>query len=202
MFEIIIKFCSRHFTFLARFGPISVKNLLKFSAICASSVIAILSTITFLGKFWLLHLPLPIRFLIISQVFLMLFLKVSINLEKCFLIASKNFLYFLYSVSLSSFLFLRNLLYRRCLYLEEFLMPLVIQVLFRSLAFILIFFVEKIYHIVLRTVLKNMCKHYVRFVKFQFLANQFEKFFFKIENRFFIKWSFVGITDFILRWKF
>ena len=44
---------------LANFVPVSVKNLLKFSVICVSSVIAILSSTTFLGKFWLLHLPLP-----------------------------------------------------------------------------------------------------------------------------------------------
>ena len=85
--------------FLARFGPTFVKNLLKVLAICVSSVIiiccTILSIITFLGKFWLLHLTLPIESLIISQVFLILFLKVSINLEKWFfverlLIASNN----------------------------------------------------------------------------------------------------------------
>ena len=37
--------------FSASFGQIFVKSLLKFSAIRVSSVIVILSTITFLGKF-------------------------------------------------------------------------------------------------------------------------------------------------------
>ena len=54
-------------------------------------------------------------------------------------------------------------------------MPLVIQGLCRSLAFILIFLVEKMYHIMLKTVPKNMCRHHVGFAKFQFLVNQFEK---------------------------
>ena len=110
LFEIIIKFYSRRFNFFSTFW-----TNFKFSAICVSSVIAILSTITFLGKFWLLHLPLQIETLIISITFLILFLRVSINLKKwffleCFLIASNNFLQLLYSVSLSSFLFLTNLL--------------------------------------------------------------------------------------------
>ena len=119
----------------------------------------------------------------ISQVFLILFLKVRINLEKWFflerfLIASDNFLEFSYSVSLSSFLFLSNLLYRRCLLLENLLMPLVIQGLCRSLAFILIFLSGKMYHIMLKTVLRKMCRHHMGFVKFQSLASQFEKVFF------------------------
>ena len=60
----IVSHCSRCsssfiigiFIFMANFGPIFVKNLLKLWTICVSSMIAILSTINFLRKFWLLHL--------------------------------------------------------------------------------------------------------------------------------------------------
>ena len=82
---------------LARFGPISVKNLLKFSAMESIFVILLLSTTTFVGNLCQLHFSFPIASVIICPVFLMLLLYFSINFEECslserLLMDSKDFL--------------------------------------------------------------------------------------------------------------
>ena len=78
-------------------------------------------------------------------------------------------------------------------------MPLVIQGLCRSLAFILIFLVEKKYHIMLKTILKKICAGITWILQsFNFLPINFKDVLSKTDNRLFIK-SFVNVNIFILQ---
>ena len=133
---------------MERFGPISIKYVLKCFAMTSVSVTILLFAMICCGKKFLKFFVSPMESLITSQVRFRLFLYFIIKFEQYNIFDrdvtdSKKFLKFLYSDSLPLFRFFKNFLLRRYFFLEDFLIPVVIQQLFKSFFEIFIFFPGK-----------------------------------------------------------